>query len=53
MAIMATTMTATNHDDQRRNLVQFIQRCREFGNLLKVRSQFFTFSLLWPVAVQV
>ena len=31
------TMTATNHHDQRHNLVKFIQRCREFGDFLKVR----------------
>jgi len=28
--------TTTNHDDQRHNLVKFIQRCREFGDFLKV-----------------
>jgi len=32
-----STMTATNHDDQRHNLLKFIQRCREFGDFLKVR----------------
>ena len=26
----ASTMTATNHDDQRYNLVKFVQRCREW-----------------------
>jgi len=32
-----STLTATNHDDQRRNLVKFIQQCREFGDFLNVR----------------
>ena len=43
------TMMATNHDDQRHKLVKFIQRCREFGDFLKVHryGEFFTFSLLW------
>ena len=41
------TMTATNHDDQRHNLVKSGQWCREYGDFLKVRSYFFTFSLLW------
>jgi len=36
------TMTATNHnghnhDDQRHNLVKYVQWCREFGDLLKAR----------------
>ena len=44
----ATTMTATNHDDQKHNLVKFVKRCREFGDLLKVRREFFTFALLLP-----
>ena len=44
----ATTMTATNHDDQRRNLEKCVQRCREFDDFLKAHSQFFTFSLPWP-----
>jgi len=32
-----STMTATNHDDQRYNLVKFVQRCREFDDFLKAR----------------
>ena len=28
MTMTATTLTATNHDDQRHNLVKFIQRCQ-------------------------
>ena len=41
-------MAATNHNDQRHDIVKFIQRCRKFGDFLKVCCQFFTFSLLWP-----
>ena len=33
MTMIAATITATNHDDQRHNLVKFIQRCHEFGCL--------------------
>jgi len=29
-----------NHDDQRHNLVKFIQRCRENGNFLKAHHYF-------------
>jgi len=32
-----STMTATNRDDQRHNLVKFVQRCRELGHFFKVR----------------
>jgi len=28
-------MAATNHDDQRQNLVKFVKRCHEFGDFLK------------------
>ena len=34
---MRSTMTATNHDGQRHNLVKCVQRWREFGDFLKVR----------------
>jgi len=39
--------TAKNHDDQKHNLVKFIQRCREFGDFLKVCHSFCMFSLSW------
>jgi len=32
MTMTAATMMATNHDDQKHNLVKFIQWCREFGD---------------------
>ena len=41
-----STMTTTNHDNQRHNSVKFIKQCREFGNFLKVCCYFFTFLLL-------
>ena len=37
MTMTATTMMATNYDDQRHNLVKFVQRHREFGDFLNVR----------------
>jgi len=37
-------MTATNHDDQRHNLVKFIQRCRQFDDFLKVGAYADSFS---------
>jgi len=42
-AWVRSTMTATNHDEQRHNLVKCVQRCREFGNFLKVRRWFSRF----------
>ena len=44
---------ATNRDDQRHNLVKFIQRGREFGDFLKVHVFIFVAVMVYLVAVLV
>jgi len=47
-----STLTATNHYDQRHNLVKFVQRCREFRDFL-IKSTPPVFHMFISVAVMV